>query len=84
VRQAANNMEFSQARYNNALQQVAQATEALTRAQGRYRYGVGENLDVLDAETQLAQARLARAQAMYNYTLGQYQLRRATGEQIWQ
>ena len=84
VRQAANNMQFSQARYDNALQQVAQATDALTRAQGRYRYGVGENLDVLDAETQLAQARLARAQAMYNYTLGQYQLRRATGEQIWQ
>ncbi|MGI4734036.1 MAG: TolC family protein [Janthinobacterium lividum] len=84
VRQAANNMEFSQARYNNAMQQVTQASDALTRAQGRYRYGVGQNLDVLDAETQLAQARLARAQAMYNYTLGQYQLRRATGEQIWQ
>jgi outer membrane protein TolC len=84
VRQAANNMEFSQARYDNAVQQVAQATDALDRARGRYRYGVGQNLDVLDAETQLAQARLARAQAMYNYTLGQYQLRRATGEQIWQ
>jgi outer membrane protein TolC len=84
VRQAANNMEFSQARYENAQQQIAQATDALNRAQGRYQYGVGQNLDVLDAETQLAQARLARAQAMYNYTLGQYQLRRATGEQIWQ
>jgi outer membrane protein len=84
VRQAANNMEFSQARYDNAVQQVAQATDALNRARGRYQYGVGQNLDVLDAETQLAQARLARAQAMYNYTLGQYQLRRATGEQIWQ
>ncbi|UOQ98144.1 TolC family protein [Hymenobacter sp. 5317J-9] len=84
VRQAVNNMEFSQARLANAEQQVAQASDALTRAQGRYRYGVGQNLDVLDAETQLAQARLARAQAMYNYTLGQYQLRRATGEQIWQ
>ena len=83
VRQAANNMEFSQARYDNAQQQITQATDALTRAQGRYRYGVGQNLDVLDAETQLAQARLARAQAMYNYTLGQYQLKRATGEQIW-
>ena len=84
VRQAANNLEFGQARYDNALQQIAQATDALTRAQGRYRYGVGQNLDVLDAETQLAQARLARAQAMYNYTLGQYQLKRATGEAIWQ
>ena len=83
VRQAANNLEFSQARYENSQQQIAQATDALTRAQGRYRYGVGQNLDVLDAETQLAQARLARAQAMYNYTLGQYQLKRATGEQIW-
>ncbi|MGI4870695.1 MAG: TolC family protein [Janthinobacterium lividum] len=84
VRQAANNLEFSQARYTNAQQQITQATDALTRAQGRYRYGVGQNLDVLDAETQLSLARLARAQAMYNYTLGQYQLRRATGEQIWQ
>ena len=83
VRQAVNNMEFSQARYDNAQQQIAQATDALTRARGRYRYGVGQNLDVLDAETQLAQARLARAQAMYNYTLGQYQLKRATGEVIW-
>ncbi|WP_197076748.1 TolC family protein [Hymenobacter terrenus] len=84
VRQAANNIASNQARYANAERQIAQATDALTRAQGRYRYGVGQNLDVLDAETQLAQARLARAQAMYNYTLGQYQLKRATGEQIWQ
>ena len=83
VRQAANNLEFSQARYDNAQQQIAQASDALTRARGRYRYGVGQNLDVLDAETQLALARLARAQAMYNYTLGQYQLKRATGEVIW-
>ena len=84
VRQAVNNMDFSQARHENAQQQVAQATEALSKARDRYRYGVGQNLDVLDAETQLAQARLALVQAEYNYTLGQYQLRRATGEQIWQ
>ncbi len=83
VRQAVNNLEFGQARYANAQQQIAQASDALTRATGRYRYGVGQNLDVLDAETQLSLARLARAQAMYNYTLGQFQLKRATGEQIW-
>ena len=84
VHQAVNNMDFSQARHANAQQQVAQATEALSKARDRYRYGVGQNLDVLDAETQLSQARLALVQAEYNYTLGQYQLRRATGEQIWQ
>jgi outer membrane protein len=83
VRQAANNIQSSTARYDNSLQQINQATDALTRARARYRYGVGNNLDVLDAETSLAQARLARLQAIYNYTLGQYQLKRATGEQIW-
>ena len=82
VRQAANNLASGALRYDNATQQVAQATEALNKAQARYRYGVGANLDVLDAETQLAQARLAKAQATYNYTLGQYQLKRATGEAI--
>jgi len=80
VRQAVNNLDFSRARYDNAQQQIAQASDALTRARGRYRYGVGQNLDVLDAETQVALARLARAQAMYNHTLGQFQLKRATGE----
>ncbi|SES74674.1 TolC family protein [Hymenobacter actinosclerus] len=83
VRQAANNLNSNAERYDNSLQQIAQATDALNRAQGRYRYGVGNNLDVLDAETQLLQARLARLQAIYNYTLGQYQLKRATGEAIW-
>jgi|SRR6476661_326531 len=83
VRQAANNMQASAARYQNAELQISQASDALTRARARYRYDVGTNLDVLDAETQLAQARLARAQAIYNYTLGQYQLKRATGEVIW-
>ena len=83
VRQAANNLQSSTARYDNSLVQIAQATDALTRAKARYRYDVGTNLDVLDAETSLAQARLARLQAIYNYTLGQYQLKRAIGEQIW-
>ncbi|WP_139924874.1 TolC family protein [Hymenobacter sp. DG01] len=83
VLQAVNNMQSSTARYDNSEVQITQATDALTRAQARYRYGVGNNLDVLDAETQLAQSRLSRLQAIYNYTLGQYQLRRATGEQIW-
>ncbi|MBO0358328.1 TolC family protein [Hymenobacter sp. BT186] len=83
VLQAVNNMQTSTARYDNSEVQIGQATDALTRAKSRYRYGVGNNLDVLDAETQLAQSRLSRLQAIYNYTLGQYQLRRATGEQIW-
>ncbi|RSK42742.1 TolC family protein [Hymenobacter perfusus] len=83
VLQAVNTMQTSTARYDNSQVQIGQAADALTRAKARYRYGVGNNLDVLDAETQLAQSRLSRLQSIYNYTLGQYQLRRATGEQIW-
>ena len=83
VLQAVNAMQTSTARYDNSQVQIGQAADALTRAKARYRYGVGNNLDVLDAETQLAQSRLSRLQSIYNYTLGQYQLRRATGEQIW-
>lgn len=83
VLEAVNNMQASTARYDNSQVQIGQATDALTRAKARYRYGVGNNLDVLDAETQLSQSRLSRLQSIYNYTIGQYQLRRATGQQIW-
>ncbi|HEX8351020.1 MAG TPA: TolC family protein, partial [Hymenobacter sp.] len=83
VFEAVNNIQANAARYDNAQVQINQATDAMNRARARYRYGVGTNLDVLDAETQLAQSRLARIQALYNYTIGQYQLKRAAGEQIW-
>jgi outer membrane protein TolC len=37
------------------------------------------NLDLLDAETSLAQAQLAQLSAVYQYTLSRYQLDRVTG-----
>ena len=82
VRSALAQLQNQSARYDNAQLQITLAQDALTRAQARQRAQVGANIDVLDAETALAQARLAQLQATYGYLLGQYQLKRAVGETI--
>jgi outer membrane protein len=82
VRSALAQLQAQVARYDNAQLQITLAQDALTRSQARQRAQVGSNLDVLDAETSLAQARLAQLQATYGYLLGQYQLKRAVGDAI--
>ena len=82
VRSALSDMQTADARHANAQLQIELAQDALERAQTRQRAQVGSNLDVLDAETSLSQARLAELQAAYSYLLGQYKLRRATGDSL--
>ena len=48
---------------------VAQGQESFRIATLRYRAGVGTNLDVLDAETKLTDARNNYVQALYNYNI---------------
>ncbi len=62
---------------------VKQAETALDLAKIRYEAGTVTNLDLLDAETSLAQARLMRLEALYNYVIGKYELRKAIGEKPW-
>ncbi len=82
VRGAVSDIQTQAARYDNAQIQIEAAQDALTRARTRQRAEIGTNLDVLDAETALAQAKLTRLQATYAYLLGQYKLKRATGDNI--
>ncbi|MCG6987985.1 MAG: TolC family protein [Gemmatimonadetes bacterium] len=63
--------------------QVEQATQALALARTRYQAGVVTNLDVLDAETVLSEARLVQLRAHYDLVRTRYQLRQATGEKVW-
>jgi outer membrane protein TolC len=63
--------------------QVRQATAALELARTRYQAGVVTNLDVLDAQTLLAQARLVQLRARYELVWGRYRLEEAVGERIW-
>ncbi len=62
---------------------VQQATRALNVARGRYQAGTVTNLDLLDAETALAQAKLMRLEALYHYVIGRYELEQAVGVRSW-
>ena len=62
---------------------VQQADSALSIARIRYEAGTVTNLDLLDAETALAQARLMRLQALYKYVIGRYEVQQAIGDKTW-
>src|SRR5215469_1727191 len=63
---------------------LAEAAEALREAQARFDAGTGTQLDVLDAETSLTQARDTNAQALHDYDAARARLERAIGENMVQ
>src|SRR5215469_13383160 len=63
---------------------LAEAAEALREAQARFDAGTGTQLDVLDAETSLTQARDTNAQALHDYDAARARLERAIGENMIQ
>ncbi|MDE3066967.1 MAG: TolC family protein [Verrucomicrobiota bacterium] len=60
----------------------AEAEEALREARARAEAGTGTQLDVLDAETSLTQARTTNAQALHDYDVAVARLQRAIGENM--
>lgn len=59
-----------------------EAEEALREANARAAAGTGTQLDVLDAETALTQARTTQIQALHDYDVARAKLRRAIGEDM--
>ena len=60
----------------------AEAEEALSEARSRADAGTGTQLDVLDAETSLTQARTTQVQALHDYDTARAKLQRAIGEDM--
>lgn len=58
------------------------AEEALREANARFDAGTGTQLDVLDAETSLTQARTTQVQAQHDYAAARAQLERAIGADL--
>jgi outer membrane protein len=56
-----------------------EAEEALREAEARAEAGTGTQLDVLDAQTSLTQARTTEIQALHDYDTARARLERATG-----
>ena len=63
---------------------LAEADEALREAKARAEAGTGTQLDVLDAETSLTQARTTNVQALHDYATARAKLERAIGEDMVQ
>ena len=61
-----------------------EAEEALREANARADAGTGTQLDVLDAETSLTQARTTQIQALHDYAVARARLERAIGEDMIQ
>jgi len=62
--------------------QVEQADAAVRLARARYEAGTATNLDLLDAETNLAAAHLLQEQAKYAYAQSRYGLQQAIGAKM--
>jgi outer membrane protein len=83
VEQALAGVQSSVEKIENSLIQVRRAEAALAMADAQYRAGVATNLDMLDAQTALSQAKLVRLRALYDYMTGVNALDRASGRKIW-
>lgn len=73
--------DFIQARetLDSQLKVQEEADEALREAKQRADAGTGTQLDVLDAETSLTQARTTQIQALHDYSTARAQFERAIG-----
>jgi outer membrane protein TolC len=60
-----------------------QAEEALRLATARYEAGTSAQLDVLNAQTALTEARTTQVQAAHDYIVARARLERAMGEDAW-
>jgi len=61
---------------------VEQGEEALRLAKSRYDAGTGTQLDVLDAETSLTEARTTKNAALHGYLVARASLNRAIGQDV--
>jgi len=61
---------------------VEQAEEALRLAKSRYDAGSGTQLDVLDAETSLTEARTIKNEALHAYLVARASMERAIGQDV--
>jgi outer membrane protein len=82
VKQSVNSLHTSREKIDTTSMLVSQADLAAQHARIRYQNGLGTTLDLLDAESSLAQAELAHLQARYEHVLNAYDVRRASGDLI--
>lgn len=83
VQKAVTDLRTSLDKLQTADITVQQAESALSLAKVRYEAGTVTNLDLLDVETALAQAKLMRLESLYRYVIGRFELEQAVGAKTW-
>jgi outer membrane protein TolC len=79
VQQAYLNLNVAEDSINNTQLTVQQATENFEIANGRYAAGVGNPIEISDAEVSLAVAKTAYNNALYDYKVARASLEKAMG-----
>lgn len=79
VRQSYLNMLEGQKRIETTALTVKKAVEDLYIAQEKYRAGVGTNLDVIDTQLALTQAKTNQVEALYDFNVSKVQVQKAVG-----
>ena len=77
---AYNNLQEAKQKYISAQQTVDLATEALRLANMMYDEGVNTQLDVLNSQMALTQAKLNYVNSLYEHQTARYHLRKVTGK----
>lgn len=84
IYQAISDLKNSLEKIKLTEDQINYAQKSLERAKIQYEKGAGTNLEVLDAETTLTQAKLLNIQAAYRAVINFYTLKQAVGEKIFE
>ena len=83
IKQAISDFRASEDKVKTSTVQVEQAQAATSIARSRYEIGVITNLDLLDAQTSLAYAKLVHFKALYGVISSRYALDKAVGKKLW-
>lgn len=75
------NQKLAEKQIDVAKEALRSAKENLDLAEGRYKAGVGNMLDVTDARSSFIQAETDYNQALYNYITARYKVERAIGRE---
>ena len=83
VLQAYQDQKASQDQVETSLVQLNQAEQMVSVAKVQYDVGVVTNLEYLDSQSSLEQARLTNLMAVFHEVLAEYALQEAVGDKIW-
>ena len=83
IQQALIDIQSNQERINNTKGQIEQAQTAEALAASRFKNGVGTNLEITNAATNLARAQFSRLQYEYQLCLAKTELVKLLGYKYW-